>query len=404
MTMPGNEHDFDLLAPLKNGTAAYSDGRGAELTGPDGRKYTDLNEMRIVLGQHNAAFDAAVKEALGGVTKGASAYKERLFSHFIRSTGGAFEAAFLASSGSEAVESAVRIARAATGRTEIFSFWNSIHGRTYLSSSLSGLPKRKTHQGFIEPGVVLLPYAASLKDTFSDPEQCAAESLKLAGRIYEYGSCHDGAAVIVEPYQGADVSVPPRGWLKEVQNWAHERGMLFIVDEVQTGMGRSGEMYMYQREGVEPDMLLLGKALGNGFHIAALLVRRRPPEEVLPMLSGGSGDAPLACAAACCVYDQLQNGLLEHAAAVGRKLQDGLRQIRSPLVRETRGVGLAGAVEFFSGERCAETVHALFERGFLTGRTKNSLFVKPPYVVTEEQTGAFLENLEDILKKSGARK
>ena len=314
-------------------------------------------------------------------------------------TGGAFAAAFLTSSGSEAVEWAVRLAKKMTGREEVLSFWNSIHGRTYLSGSLSGLCKRKAGYGPLAPGVLLLPYPGCGRCSVGAAGgECGFACLELAKQTYASGSAQRAAAVIVEPCQGAGVILPPPGYLAELQAWAHSQGMLLILDEIQSGMGRSGWMYLCQREKLEPDMLLLGKALGNGMHIAALLVRQRPESDALPALSGGSGDDPLACAAACEVFRQLEDGLLDHVRVVGGVLTEGLRALAPhPLVRESRGVGLAAAVEFYEERDCAAVVSLLEERGYLVGRQGAALYCKPPYVITEEQIRGFLEALASVL-------
>ena len=176
--------------------------------------------------------------------------------------------------------------------------------------------------------------------------------------------------------------------------------MLVIVDEVQSGMGRTGWMYYYQQEGLEPDMLLLGKGLGNGLHMAAILMKERPEKEALYAVSGGSGDDPLACAAACQVFEELENGLLVHIGEVGTILNQGLKDLEnSPLVLECRGVGLAAAMEFQEKAVCTRVVSMMEEYGYLTGQSENVLYLRPPYVITEEQIQGFLSTLGIILNK-----
>lgn len=401
------EQEYDLLAPLGYHGPEVTGGEGALLYTAQGQTLVDLNEMRVVLGQNNADFQQAMVRALKGVTapkNGFSAAKGQLLRCLDESTRGEFAAAFLAASGSEAVEWAVRLARRMTGREEVLSFWNSIHGRTYLSASLSGLPKRKAGYGPLAPGVVLLPYPACGHCPLGRQcGSCGFACLDLARQMYASGSAQRAAAVIVEPCQGAGVVLPPKGYLKQLQDWAHREGMLLIVDEVQCGMGRSGWMYLYQREGIQPDMLLLGKAIGNGLHLSALLVRQRPDPAFLPALSGGSGDDALACAAGCEVFHQLQNGLLDHVRTVGQLLVDGLNRFADhPLVREVRGAGLMAAVEFHHAEDCARMVGQLLQRGYLVGRLGSTLFCKPPYVLTEEQVRGFLAQLEGCLQEAAS--
>ena len=393
----------DLLAPLhpSDPLPPFVRARGASYFTADGREYVDLNEMRVVLGQENEAFIRALTDALHSVTAPKNTRfpaKEQLLSLLDEATNGAFAAIHLTSSGSEAVESAVRLAQKLTGRSEILSFWNSIHGRTYLSSSMSGKPQRKAGYGALAPGVVFLPYPDCLSCPMKRAGGCGFACLEMASRIYETASAQDACAVIVEPYQGSGVIVPPEGYLKKLQDWAKARGMLFIVDEIQSGMGRTGRLFRYQQEGLEPDMLLTGKALGNGMHIAAVLSRTPLATEDLHGFAGGSGDDAVACAAACEVFRQLDRGLLAHVQSVSRTLQEGLTALEAnEHVLTCRSCGLAAAIVLRNAPTCERVHHALTQRGFLPGRQENVLFLKPPYVVTNEQILAFLAALRQEL-------
>ena len=238
----------DLLAALhpSDPLPPFVRASGASYFTADGREFVDLNEMRVVLGQENEAFIRALTDALHSVTAPKNTRfpaKEQLLSLLDEATNGAFAAIHLTSSGSEAVESAVRLAQKLTGRSEILSFWNSIHGRTYLSSSMSGKPQRKAGYGALAPGVVFLPYPDCLSCPMKRAGGCGFACLEMASQIYETASAQDACAVIVEPYQGSGVIVPPEGYLKKLQDWVKARGMLFIVDEIQSGMGRTGRLF-----------------------------------------------------------------------------------------------------------------------------------------------------------------
>ncbi len=393
----------DLLAALhpSDPLPPFVRASGASYFTADGREFVDLNEMRVVLGQENEAFIRALTDALHSVTAPKNTRfpaKEQLLSLLDEATNGAFAAIHLTSSGSEAVESAVRLAQKLTGRSEILSFWNSIHGRTYLSSSMSGKPQRKAGYGALAPGVVFLPYPDCLSCPMKRAGGCGFACLEMASQIYETASAQDACAVIVEPYQGSGVIVPPEGYLKKLQDWAKARGMLFIVDEIQSGMGRTGRLFRYQQEGLEPDMLLTGKALGNGMHIAAVLSRTPLATEDLHGFAGGSGDDAVACAAACEVFRQLDRGLLAHVQSVSRTLQEGLTALEAnEHVLTCRSCGLAAAIVLRNAPTCERVHHALTQRGFLPGRQENVLFLKPPYVVTNEQILAFLAALRQEL-------
>ena len=153
---------MDLLEPVFHPRQHdFVKGEGAWLFDRAGNRYLDLNEMCVFLGQGNRRFIDKVTEALNGVTNGRSSavrYKEQLTDYLMESTNHIFKAVHYTASGSETTEWAVRLAQKITGRTEVVSFWNSIHGRTLLSASMSGLPKRKEHYGPIAPGIVFNPY------------------------------------------------------------------------------------------------------------------------------------------------------------------------------------------------------------------------------------------------------
>lgn len=404
--LPASMAAYDLLAPIQDLTPRpFSEAEGATYTDPAGRRFLDLDEMCVILGQHNGPFADRVSRALTEeITSGKcrfGAAKDALYRDLIRTTHGDFAAVHLTASGSESVEWAVRLAQRMTGRSEVLSFWNSIHGRTYLSASLSGLPRRKAGYGPLAPGVIFAPYPRC--GTCPRRESCGQgrfPCLEELEKLYRYSSAQDAAAVIIEPYQGADITFPPEGYLAALHRWARGHGLLTILDEIQSGMGRTGMLYCYQREGFCPDFLLLGKALGNGLHISALLVRERPDPAFLPAVSGGVGDEALACTAASEVFRQLEDGLLEHVGAVGELLTSGLKRLETayPCVRESRGRGLAAAIEFTTEAAGQAVFQRLSEEGCWLGHKGAALLLKPPYVITREQIEDFLDALERAIR------
>lgn len=395
----------DLLAPIMaSEQLRFISAEGAGYTDDQGRYYVDLNEMCQVLGQGNREYIRAMTEAITGITTGKVGFspaKAKLYEHFLSTTRGDFEAIHLTTSGSEAVEWAARLAKRITGRSEIISFWNSIHGRTYLSASMSGLPRRKTGYGPLAPGVVLIPYPRC--HNCPNRDACGPERypcLEYAKQQYHYGSAQDAAAVIVEPYQGACIDIAPKGYMEALYHWAKSQGMLFIMDEMQAGMGRSGDMFNYQRYDFVPDMLLVGKALGNGMHISALLTRVLPDSVCLPGVSGGVGDETLSCASACQVFEQLDNGLLDHIRLMGQTMATGLESLKwCESVLDVRSIGLATAVEFRNEQDCARVSAWLKEAGFFTGHVGNCITCKPPYVITREQIESFIQALKECIRR-----
>ena len=166
-------------------------------------------------------------------------------------------------------------------------------------------------------------------------------------------------------------------------------------------MGRTGDLYRYTSEGLSPDMLLLGKGLGNGLHISALLTAILPEEKYLHALTGGAGDDALASAASCAVFEELlENGLLDHVKKVSALMAEKLEELRSgcSCVKAVRCAGLACAVELESADCLKKALPAFKERGLLVSPSvNNSFMLKPPYTVTEEQIGKMAAILGDVL-------
>ncbi|MCF0150146.1 MAG: aminotransferase class III-fold pyridoxal phosphate-dependent enzyme [Firmicutes bacterium] len=389
--------DYDLLAPVSNfNRRELVSSTGAAYTDREGNEYIDLNEMCIVLGQKNQGFSSAMKQALDGFTNhktGFSSAKEDLYRCLDKTTKGNFKAVHLMTSGSEAIEWAVTLAKKMTGRSEIISFWNSIHGRTYLSRSMSGLPRRKAGLGALPPGVVLTPYPRCAH--CEQKEKCTGgcyPCLEFTKQQYRYGTAQDGACVIIEPFQGACIDIPEPGYFQALYKWAKEQGMLFILDENQSCCGRAGDYYNFERLGIVPDILVLGKGLGNGFHISAILLKELPEKEVLPSLAGGVGDDTLCCAAAAQVFHQLEDGLLEHINKVGAVMKESLLPLKnSDRVLDVRTIGLAGAIEYKKADDCTAVYKALSSEGFFVGHVENCITLKPPYVITADQLQRFAQ-------------
>lgn len=384
----------NLLYPIaKHSRRKFISACGAECVGEDGKAYLDFDEMSVVLGQGNANFISKMEKALRGYTgnkEGSNPYEEKLTGYLLEGTNGDFKGVHYTASGSEAAEWAVKLAKRITGRTEVLSFWDSIHGRTQLSASMSGLPARKKGYGPIEPGLVFGIYPHCARCPFG--KQCGNGNfycLDFLDTKVQMESAQDLAAVIVEPYLGSKLAAPPKGYLKALYQWARDRGALFILDEVQSGMGRTGELFAYQKLGFVPDMLLLGKALGNGFHVSALLTGQLPDREMLPALAGGTGSDVLAMAAACAVWEELTgNGLLKHIVSVSRILEQGLLQLQKSYpdqICEICQQGLAAAVYFADEDLAAKVYEDLTEEGILPGRRGELIHMKPPFSITAEQ-------------------
>ena len=377
----------------KTGTIPAVAGKGIRLWDADGNTYYDLNEISNVLGQRNEHFTKRMTEKLQGLVGGKvadSPEKRKFYQYLSETTGNRFRYVHLTSSGSEASEWAVRMALNMTGRNEVLAFWNSIHGRTYLSASMSGMPRRKQGYAPAAPGVLYGVYPDCAHCPFEKScETCDFFCLKFLQQKMKYESSQELGAVIVEAYQGAGIVVPPKGWLKALQDWTHSQGALFILDEIQSGMGRTGKMYCFEEEGLDPDILLLGKALGNGFHVGAALFKQIPEAFYHPALIGGAGDTELAYAAGCAVFEELlEHGLLEQIADVSDCLKDRFMQLQArypALIKHLCCKGLAASIEFQDPEIFESMQKLVKENRLITGTAEHQkLIFRPPYVITKE--------------------
>ena len=167
---------------------------------------------------------------------------------------------FLLTTGSEATEAAMRVAKRHTHRHEVISFWGGFHGRTWGAMSMAGKQGTKKQWGPLMPGTLYSPYPYCYRCPFQkEPESCGLYCADWLDYILETESIGDVAALIVEPYEGgAGFIFPPNGWLTKVQNWCRERDILFIVDEVQASFGRTGKLFCIEHEGLQPNLLCLG--------------------------------------------------------------------------------------------------------------------------------------------------
>ena len=400
-------YDPVSIEPIaKAGSIPAVAGNGIRLYDSVGKVYYDLNEISNVLGQKNPHFIKRLTEKLQNPVGGKiadSPEKVRFYRYLSETTGNRYQYVHLTSSGSEASEWAVRMALKMTGRNEVLAFWNSIHGRTYLSASLSGMPRRKQGYAPAAPGVLYGVYPDCAHCPFEkNCESCDFFCLRFLEQKMKYESSQEIGAVIVEAYQGAGIIVPPKGWLKALQDWAHSHGALFILDEIQSGMGRTGKMYCFEEEGLDPDVLLLGKALGNGFHIGAALFKQVPDSFYHPALVGGAGDTELAYAAGCAVFEELlEHGLLEHIADMSACLEEKLAELQSQhaQIRQICCKGLAASIEFRDPDVYRTVLTKVKERRLITGTAEHDKIVfRPPYVITKEDIAEVVSALQEILR------
>lgn len=288
---------------------------------------------------------------------------------------------FFANSGAEANEGAIKLARKFTGKSEIIAAENSFHGRTLATVTATGQKKYSEPFRPLPEGFKHVPYGdiGAMADAVGD----------------------ETAAIILEPVQGeGGVIIPPEGYLKDVQELARQNDVLLILDEVQTGFGRTGEMFASQLFGVEPDITTVAKAMGGGYPIGAVLANERVAMAFEPGDHGSTfGGNPLGCAAAIATIEVLMDEKLpERAAKMGSYFLGRLRQVLQgcDAVRDIRGVGLMIGIEI-DGE-CAGVVDAAREMGVLINCTAGRVIrIVPPLVIKKEEIDAAVDVLGHVI-------
>jgi ornithine--oxo-acid transaminase len=296
-------------------------------------------------------------------------------------------------SGAEAVESAIKSVRkwgyvikgVPDGQAEIIVCANNFHGRTLGIVGFSTDPETRKHFGPFAPGFKVIPYGD-------------ADALEAA-------ITPNTVAFLVEPIQGeAGVIIPPAGYFTRVRELCTEHDVMLILDEIQTGLGRTGKLLAEQHEEIEADVTLLGKALSGGFYpVSAVLSNNDVLGTLRPGQHGSTfGGNPLACAVARAALRVLvEEGMIENAAAQGARFLDGLKKIRANTVREVRGRGLMLAVELHpEAGRARRYCEALQARGLLAKDThEHTIRIAPPLVITADQVDWALEQIDATLKQ-----
>ncbi|MCL6432226.1 MAG: aspartate aminotransferase family protein [Anaerolineae bacterium] len=309
---------------------------------------------------------------------------------------------FFGNSGAEAVEGALKLARYVTGRRGIIAFLGGFHGRTLGAATVttSKVRYRSGHGPFV-PDVYYARFPYPYRSSAPTPEACAQEALEDIERLFEYVIApEDVAAMLAEPIQGeGGYVIPPRQWLQELRRICDRHGILLILDEVQTGFGRTGEWFACQALGVEPDIVCLAKAIANGFPLSAVAARRELMGRWGPASHGTTyGGSPVSCAAALATLRVIrEEDLLENARVQGSFLLTELRRLQaeSAIIGDVRGIGLMVAVEFVRPGRKhpnPEAVQRILKRAlagglllYPCGHWTQTIRLIPPINVTRAQ-------------------
>ncbi|MGX2993847.1 aspartate aminotransferase family protein [Streptomyces sp. JNUCC 64] len=383
-------------------------GEGVHLFDAEGRRYLDFTSGVGVTstGHCHPRVVEAVREQAGRLLHGQ--YTTVLHDPLLTLTErlgevlpSGVDSVFYATAGTEAVEAALRLARHATGRQNVIVFEGSFHGRTLGAASLTTAGTRfRAGIGPLMPGVAVAPFPYAFRLGL-DGERAVQAALRGLDRVLATVSAPaETAAVFVEPVLGEGGYVPaPAGFLAGLRERADRHGFLLVVDEIQTGFGRTGRFWAHQHhDGVVPDVLITAKGLASGLPLSAIAAPEALMSRAWPGSQGGTyGGNPLACAAALATLDVIRDeDLVANAAAQGARLLDGLRTVAAgvPAVADVRGLGLMAGVEFRHADgspdpdtaRAAQRAAAELGLLLLTcGTDLNVVRMIPALVVTAEQ-------------------
>jgi ornithine--oxo-acid transaminase len=378
-----NYHPLDVVIERGEGVWVYD---------VDGKKYLDCLAAYSAVNQGHChpRIMQAVVDQVKRVTLTSRAFRNDQLPPFYKLlhdlTG--YEMSLPMNSGAEAVETAVKAARKwgytvkgiPKDRAEIIVCANNFHGRTVTIISFSTDEQYRDGFGPLTPGFTVVPFgdAAALEAAITP----------------------NTAAFLVEPIQGeAGIVVPPDGYLKKAEALCKANRVLFICDEIQSGLGRTGKLFAHEWEGVRPDMVIVGKALAGGYYPVSAVLSSR---EVLGVFKPGDhgstfGGNPLGCAAACASLRVLiDEKLVERSAELGRYFLERLRTLRSPVIKEIRGRGLWIGIELTCAAR--PYCERLMQEGMLCKETHDHVIrLAPPLVITREEIDWAFERLKKVL-------
>lgn len=404
-----HEHGAHNYHPLP---VVFDRALGATVWDPEGKEYIDMLSAYSAVNQghcHPRIVATLVQQAQR-LTLSSRAFYNSVFGAFAEKVTKIFgyDMVLPMNTGAEAVETGIKLARkwayekkgVPEGRAIVFSAAGNFHGRTIGVISMSTDPDSRNGFG---------PYLTGVGPTYQDGD---------ATRTIRYGEIEDirralelygkeAAAILIEPIQGeAGIVVPPEGYLRQVRELCTQHNVLLVCDEIQTGLSRTGKLLCVEHEGIRPDIVLLGKALSGGVYpVSAVLADKEVMLCIKPGEHGSTyGGNPLGCAVAMTALDVLiEERLAERAQRLGEQFRNGVRELRSPLVKEVRGRGLFNAIVINENastrKRTAWQLCLLLKsRGVLAKPTHvNIIRFSPPLVISEEDLQRGIEIIKQAL-------
>lgn len=319
-----------------------------------------------------------------------------------------FDTFFFTNSGAEAIESAVKLARMATKKSNVIVFQGSFHGRTNLTMATdTGSTIYRAGMGPLASGIFVAPFPYAYRYGWSIEETSQWCLKELRHMLHSQCAPHETAAVMIEPVIGEGGYVPaPASFLKGLRQLCDEFGMMFIADEIQTGFGRTGKFFAVEHADVVPDIIVFAKGIASGFPLSGIMSRRELMDKWTPGSHGGTfGGNAVSCAAGVATIGVLKDGVVENAARLSPVLMDGLKMIQKnySIIGDVRGLGLMVGVEFTNpdgtpGSKLSDAVKKqCFDNGLLLmqcGTYHQVIRWIPPLVVTTEQLATALEIFE----------
>lgn len=383
-----------LMSTYKRLPVTFTKGEGVWLWDTEGKQYLDaLSGVAVCsLGHANARVADAICHQARTLVHTSNIYgianQAKLGEALTRLSG--MEKVFFSNSGAEANEAAIKIARLyghnkGINNPTIIVMEGSFHGRTLATLTATG--NRKVQAGF-EP--LVQGFARAQYNDVEALEKIATHNKEIV-------------AVLVEPVQGeGGINIAAPGYFEKIRALCDQHGWLMMVDEIQTGMCRTGKWFAYQHSGVMPDVITLAKALGNGMPIGACLARGKAAETFQPGNHGSTfGGNPLACAAALAVVEEMESrNIATNAIAMGERLVNGLKAALADCtqVKDVRGLGLMAGIELT--EPCTELVPQALEKGLLINVTADKVVrLLPPLIIAAAEVDRIVATLAELIKQ-----
>lgn len=401
--------------------AVWQRAEGAVVEDVDGNTFIDFTSGVLVtnIGHCHPKHVKAVQEQAADLMNSydfVNPWRAQLSKKLVEITCPNLDKAFILSTGAEATESAIKVARRYTGKYEIIAFHGAFHGRTYMAMSVGGKQGVKRNFGPMVPGVLHAPFCYCYRCIFDQTyPDCNFTCLRYLDRLLETESTGSVGALITESYQGGAGSIiPPGDYMQRLKKWCEERDILFILDEVQSSFGRTGKMFAYEHWGIQPNLLCLGKGIGSGLPVSALVGESRILNTLEPgSMSSTNGGNPLSSRAALTAIEIIQEERLsEKSAELGKAMLDRLNEMKAKyeVIGDVRGMGLAVGVEIVKDKKSkapdAELTRRITQEAFKHGLILispigfygNVIRIAPPLVISSELMMKGLDIIEDAVR------